>query len=147
MHVSEGEVRQDGQGGLYAHYVLFVLVIVFVFNFIDRNILAILSQDIQADLGIGDATGGRVHAHIIRTTKPCPEGGSGMHYHEVDFQMVMVLKGRSRVWFEGEGEVEFEEGDCWIQPPGIKHNVLYYSEDYELLELTLPEKYETVQVE
>ena len=99
------------------------------------------------DLGIGDATGGKVHAHIIRTTKPCPEGGSGMHYHEVDFQMVMVLKGNSRVWFEGEGEVEFEQGDCWVQPPGIKHNVLYYSEDYELLELTLPEKYETVQVE
>ena len=99
------------------------------------------------DLGIGEATGGKVHAHIIRTTKPCPEGGSGMHYHDVDFQMVMVLKGRSRVWFEGQGEVEFEEGDCWIQPPGIKHNVLYYSEDYELLELTLPENYETVQVE
>ena len=92
------------------------------------------------DLGIGEATKGRVHAHIIRTTKPCPEGGSGMHYHDVDFQMVMVLKGNSRVWFEGQGEVTFEEGDCWIQPPGIKHNVLYYSEDYELLELTLPEK-------
>ena len=99
------------------------------------------------DLGIAATTGGKVHAHIIRTTKPCPEGGSGLHYHDVDFQMVMVLKGRSRVWFEGEGEVEFEEGDCWIQPPGIKHNVLYYSEDYELLELTLPEKYETVQVQ
>lgn len=98
------------------------------------------------DLGIGKLTDGRVHAHIIRTTKPCPEGGSGMHYHDVDFQMVMVLKGRSTVWFEGEGEVHFEQGDCWVQPPGIKHNVLYYSEDYELLELTLPEKYETVQV-
>ena len=34
------------------HYVLFVLVIVYVFNFIDRNILSILSQDIQADLGL-----------------------------------------------------------------------------------------------
>ena len=99
------------------------------------------------DLGIGDVTDGRVHAHIIRTTKPCPKDGSGMHYHDVDFQMVMVLKGSSRVWFEGQGEVTFEEGDCWIQPPGIKHNVLYYSEDYELLELTLPEKYETVQVD
>ena len=43
------------------------------------------------DLGIGATTGGKVHAHIIRTTKPCPEGGSGLHYHDVDFQMVMVL--------------------------------------------------------
>ena len=98
------------------------------------------------DLGIGNATNGKVHAHIIRTTKPCPEG-SGPHYHDVDFQMVMILKGQSRVWFEGHGEVEFEEGDCWIQPPGIKHNVLYYSEDYELLELTLPEHYKTVQLD
>jgi len=98
------------------------------------------------DLGIGKATKGRVHAHIIRTTKPCPEGGSGLHYHEVDFQMVMVLKGTSTVWFEGQGEVTFEEGDAWIQPPEIKHNVLYYSDDYEVLEITLPEEYNTVQL-
>jgi len=38
-------------GGKYAHYVLFVLVIVYVFNFIDRNILSILAEDIKADLG------------------------------------------------------------------------------------------------
>ena len=99
------------------------------------------------DLGIGEATDGKVHAHIIRTTKPCPEGGSGQHYHDVDFQMVMVMKGTSTVWFEGQGEVTFEEGDCWIQPPGVKHNVLYYSDDYQVLEITLPQDYETVQVE
>ena len=99
------------------------------------------------DLGIGKATGGRVHAHVIRTTKPCPEGGSGLHYHDVEFQMVMVLRGTSTVWFEGQGEVTFEAGDCWIQPPRIRHNVLHYSDDYEVLEITLPEEYETVQLE
>lgn len=99
------------------------------------------------DFGIAEATGGKVHAQIIRTTKPCPEGGSGLHYHDLDFQMVFCLKGKSKVWFEGQGEVNFEAGDCWVQPPGIKHNVLYYSEDYELMELTLPAEYETVMVE
>jgi len=99
------------------------------------------------DLGIEAATKGAIKAHIIRTTKPCPEGGSGMHYHDLEFQMVYVLNGRSRVWFEGQGEVAFEKGDCWIQPPGIHHNVLYYSDDYELLEITLPAAYETVAVE
>lgn len=99
------------------------------------------------DLGIGKATGGRVHAHVIRTTKPCPEGGSGLHYHDVEFQMVMVLRGTSTVWFEGQGEVAFEAGDCWIQPPRIRHNVLHYSDDYEVLEITLPAEYETVQLE
>ena len=99
------------------------------------------------DLGIGKATGGRVHAHVIRTTKPCPEGGSGLHYHDVEFQMVMVLRGTSTVWFEGQGEVTFEPGDCWLQPPRIRHNVLHYSDDYEVLEITLPAEYETVQPE
>lgn len=98
------------------------------------------------DLGVGDATGGRIHAHIIRTTAPCPPDGSGLHYHDLEFQMVFCLKGRSTVWFEGQGEVQIEAGDSWIQPPGIRHNVLYYSEDYELLEITMPAEYETVQV-
>jgi MFS family permease len=52
-------------GGVYAHYVLFVLLIVFIFNFIDRNILAILSQDIQEDLGIGDAEMGFLYGTVF----------------------------------------------------------------------------------
>lgn len=42
-------------GGLYAHMVLALLVLVYVFNFIDRNILSILAEDIKADLGVTDA--------------------------------------------------------------------------------------------
>jgi MFS family permease len=42
-------------GGRYARYVLGVLVLVYVFNFIDRQILSILAEEIKADLGLGDA--------------------------------------------------------------------------------------------
>jgi MFS family permease len=42
-------------GGGYSKYVLTVLTLVYVFNFIDRNILAILAQEIKADLGLSDA--------------------------------------------------------------------------------------------
>ena len=42
-------------GGPYAHYVLATLVVVYVFNFIDRHILSILTEDIKADLGATDA--------------------------------------------------------------------------------------------
>lgn len=52
-------------GGAYAHYVLFVLVIVYVFNFIDRNILSILSQEIQADLGVTDAQMGFLYGTVF----------------------------------------------------------------------------------
>jgi len=41
--------------GPYSWYVLFVLVLVYVFNFVDRQILSILNEDIKADLGLSDA--------------------------------------------------------------------------------------------
>lgn len=40
--------------GLYAKYVLGVLVLMGVFNFIDRQIFAILAEEIKADLGLSD---------------------------------------------------------------------------------------------
>lgn len=39
----------------YAWYALFVLVIVYIVNFIDRQILSILVGDIKRDLGVSDA--------------------------------------------------------------------------------------------
>ena len=42
-------------GSRYSWYVLSVLVLVYVFNFIDRQILSILNEDIKADLGLTDA--------------------------------------------------------------------------------------------
>ncbi len=45
----------DEVGGRYSKYVLGVLIIVYVFNFIDRQIVSILAEEIKADLGISDA--------------------------------------------------------------------------------------------
>src|SRR6188768_2462541 len=39
----------------YAWYALFVLVLVYIVNFIDRQIISILAQDIKHDLGLQDA--------------------------------------------------------------------------------------------
>lgn len=46
----------DGESKVpaYSWYALGVLVLVYVLNFVDRNILSILAEDIKADLGIGD---------------------------------------------------------------------------------------------
>jgi MFS family permease len=48
-------VQTTEVGGRYAKYVLIVLMIVYVFNFIDRQILSILAEEIKADLHISDA--------------------------------------------------------------------------------------------
>ena len=100
------------------------------------------------DLGIAAATGGMVQAHVIRFVPPFePKEASTPHYHEVDFQMVYVLKGWYRTEFEGEGVHTFEAGSCWIQPPRIKHAVRGYSDDCELLEIVLPAGFATVELD
>jgi len=52
-------------GGLYAHYVLGVLVLVYIFNFVDRNILSILAEDIKADLGATDSEIGFLYGTVF----------------------------------------------------------------------------------
>jgi len=42
----------------YANYVLGVLFLVYVFNFIDRTILSILVEDVKQDLGVSDTAMG-----------------------------------------------------------------------------------------
>jgi quercetin dioxygenase-like cupin family protein len=97
------------------------------------------------DLGLAPATGGMVQAHVIRMTKPFEEAEVAIpHYHDVEFQMVYVLKGWFRSEFEGEGVHTFQAGSCWIQPPKIKHTVRGYSDDCELLEIVLPADFNTV---
>ncbi len=43
------------QASSYSWYVLSVLVVVYILNFIDRQILSILAVDIKADLGLSDS--------------------------------------------------------------------------------------------
>ena len=100
------------------------------------------------DLGIKDATDGMVQAHVIRLVPPCiPEEVSKLHYHDVEFQMVYVLRGWMESEFEGEGKVRMNAGSCWIQPPRIPHRVLDYSDDCEVLEIILPADFETIALE
>ena len=42
-------------GGRYAKFALGLLVVVYVFNFIDRQILSVLAEDITAELGLSDS--------------------------------------------------------------------------------------------
>lgn len=49
------QVREDAPVPAYSWYALGVLVLVYVLNFIDRQILSILANDIKADLGVDDA--------------------------------------------------------------------------------------------
>jgi len=99
------------------------------------------------DLGIADASQGLAQAHVIRLIGPCnPAEVSKLHYHDVEFQMVYVLKGWVKTYMEGQGETMMRQGSAWTQPPKIKHLIMDYSDDVELLEVILPAEFKTVEL-
>lgn len=98
------------------------------------------------DLGIADATGGRAMAHVIRARKG-DGAGFGWHKHVLEFQMYYVLKGWIEFDYEGAGVVRAEAGSCVHQPPGIRHAEMAHSDDLELIEITLPAEFDTVDVD
>jgi hypothetical protein len=99
------------------------------------------------DLGIAEASQGLARAHVIRLIGPCdPAEVSKLHFHDVDFQMVYVLKGWVKTYMEGQGETLMKEGSAWTQPPRIKHLIMDYSDDVELLEVILPAEFKTVEL-
>jgi uncharacterized RmlC-like cupin family protein len=98
------------------------------------------------DLGIALATNGLCQAHVIRLVPPVTDEVRKRHMHQTELQLVYVLKGWMRNEFEGHGEQLMQQGSCWLQPPGIKHTVLDYSDDCEVLEIIVPADFKTAEV-
>ena len=98
------------------------------------------------DLGIAAASGGLCQAHVIRMMPPVTDEVRKRHYHETELQLIYVLKGWMKNEFEGHGEQLMEAGSCWLQPPKIKHTVLDYSDDLEVLEIIVPADFKTVDL-
>jgi mannose-6-phosphate isomerase-like protein (cupin superfamily) len=87
--------------------------------------------------------GGRYIASHIRI----PEGGpvaDYVHHHRVRFQMIFVRKGWVCVVYQDQGPpFVMHEGDCVLQPPGIRHRVLESSAGLEVIEIGCPAEHET----
>ncbi len=96
------------------------------------------------DLGIAAATKGLATAQVIKFVPPATDEVRQMHLHNVQFQMIYVLKGWIKTEMVGHGTHTMKAGSCWIQPPGIHHMVHDYSDDCEVLEIVLPADFETV---
>ncbi len=97
------------------------------------------------DLGIRQATDGRVAAHVIRAAAGANFSGQA-HRHQTSFQLVYVLKGWIEFEYEGQGIVRLEAGSCVHQPPDIRHCEVGHSDDVELLEIVMPADFSTEEV-
>jgi quercetin dioxygenase-like cupin family protein len=68
-----------------------------------------------------------------------------VHFHRVRFQMIYCASGWVRVVYEDQGPAfVLREGDCVLQPPGIRHRVLESSPGLEVIEIGSPADHETL---
>jgi mannose-6-phosphate isomerase-like protein (cupin superfamily) len=99
------------------------------------------------DLGMDEATGGRIGARHIRAIAPFP-GETGWHWHDMTGHFVYVLKGWISFRYQGvEDAVTVHAGGCLSQPAGVAHNVVGRSDDLELIEINLPASFATMDLD
>ncbi len=67
-----------------------------------------------------------------------------VHFHKVGFQLIFCVKGWVDVVYEDQGDpIRLFAGDCFIQPPEIRHRVLYASDGIEVIEIGVPAEHVT----
>ena len=67
-----------------------------------------------------------------------------VHYHTVFFQLIYCYKGWVKVVYEGQGEpFILYPGDCVIQPPEIRHQVLESGNGLQVIEIGVPAQHMT----
>lgn len=90
----------------------------------------------RRDLGIRDATGGRVTVQLNRMEDSFP-GPQPMAACPRDFTLLFTLQGIGQMDL-GERVVNLIPGDCVYLPRGYVHAFINMSDDYEYLEITSP---------
>jgi quercetin dioxygenase-like cupin family protein len=87
--------------------------------------------------------GGAMIASHIRI----PDGGpvpDMVHFHKVGFQLIFCIRGWVDVVYEDQGgPIRLHAGDCFIQPPEIRHRVLEASDGIEVIEIGVPAQHVT----
>ena len=95
--------------------------------------------------GVEEATGRRYAAHVIRAAGD--KTPIRHHVHpDCEFLLVYVIKGWVKFWYDGPGEQKLSAGDVHLLPAGIKHAVTAWSKDLEMLEVTHPADYQSIEL-
>jgi quercetin dioxygenase-like cupin family protein len=84
--------------------------------------------------------GAMIASHIRVPDGPVPDM---VHFHRVGFQLIFCVAGWVDVLYEDQGDIlRIAAGDCFIQPPGIRHKVLQ-SEGVQVVEIGVPAEHVT----
>ena len=89
----------------------------------------------------------RLGGSIIASHIRIPDGGpvpDMVHFHKVGFQLIFCYRGWVDVVYEDQGgPIRLTAGDCFIQPPEIRHRVLEASDGIEVIEIGVPAEHVT----
>jgi mannose-6-phosphate isomerase-like protein (cupin superfamily) len=96
------------------------------------------------DLGVKDATNGRMRAEVMHISADSPAKPTGWHYHECEIQFLYMLKGWVDLEFGDRGVIRLEVGDSLMIPGGMVHQEISASNNMELLEVSVPARLGTV---
>lgn len=94
------------------------------------------------ELGVTAATHGKMRAQVTSVTAPM-DRATGWHYHTCEMQFVYMLRGWIDLEFAGR-TVRLEAGDSVMIPGGEPHQETRTSEDFEILEVSVPAEMGTV---
>ena len=101
----------------------------------------------RAGMQYRDLIPNRLGGSIIASHIRIPDGGpvpDTVHYHTVGFQLIFCYKGWVDLVYEDQGEpFRLFAGNCVIQPPEIRHKVLYASDNIEVIEIGVPAEHIT----
>ncbi len=96
----------------------------------------------RAGMHYRDLVPSRLGGAIIASHIRIPDGGpvpDMVHFHKVGFQLIFCIKGWVDVVYEDQGgPIRLNAGDCFIQPPEIRHRVLTASDGIEVIEIGVP---------
>ena len=95
------------------------------------------------DLGLRAATGGLMRAEHIRVTGKM-DARTGWHCHDLDFQLVFVLKGYVKFTTQDGETVTLKVGDCAHLPSLYRHDEFEFAPDFEVIEITAPADVTTI---
>ena len=95
------------------------------------------------DLVPGRLGGAMIASHIRNPTGgPVPDM---VHNHKVGFQLIFCIRGWVDVVYEDQGGPRrLHPGDCFVQPPEIRHRVLHASDGIEVIEIGVPAEHHTI---
>ena len=101
----------------------------------------------RAGMHYRDLVPSRLGGAMIASHIRIPDGGpvpDMVHYHKVGFQLIFCYRGWVDVLYEDQGDVRrLNAGDCFIQPPEIRHRVVEASEGIEVIEIGVPAEHIT----